>query len=58
MVRGAYINEETRIAKENGIENPICDSFDKTSEMINSNLVYLIDSISGNSELLIGSHNK
>ncbi|EGR31817.1 proline dehydrogenase, putative [Ichthyophthirius multifiliis] len=57
MVRGAYMNEESRIAKKKGIENPICDSFDKTSEMINSNLKFLIDNISGNSEIIVGSHN-
>lgn len=58
MVRGAYINEETKIAREKGIENPICDGLDKTTEMIESNLKYLVDNLSPRSELLIGSHNK
>lgn len=58
MVRGAYINEETRIAKEKGIDNPICDGLDKTTEMIEYNLKYLVDNLSPRSELLIGSHNK
>ncbi|KAL4490914.1 hypothetical protein ABPG72_008650 [Tetrahymena utriculariae] len=58
MVRGAYINEETRIAKEKGIENPICDGLDKTTEMIESNLKFLVDNLLPGSELLIGSHNK
>lgn len=58
MVRGAYINEETKIAREKGVENPICDGLDKTTEMIESNLKYLVDNLSPRSELLIGSHNK
>jgi len=32
LVRGAYIVEETRLAKENGYENPIVDCFDKTTD--------------------------
>ncbi len=52
------MNEERKIAKAKGLESPICDSFECTSEMINSNLRYVIDNIQGNSEIIIGSHNK
>ena len=58
MVRGAYVNEEARIAKENNTDNPICDGFDKTTEMIEDNLKLLIDNLTPRSELLVGSHNR
>ena len=32
LVRGAYLVEETRLAEENGTENPIVDCFEKTTE--------------------------
>lgn len=31
MVRGAYIVEETRLAKQNGYENPVVDFFTDTT---------------------------
>ena len=43
MVRGAYMNEERKIAKENGTESPICDTYEKTAEMMHSNLKFVID---------------
>ena len=32
LVRGAYIVEESKISEEHGIENPIVDCFEKTTE--------------------------
>lgn len=31
LVRGAYIVEQTKLANENKVENPIVDSFEKTT---------------------------
>lgn len=58
MVRGAYINEENKLALEKGIETPVCETLEKTSEMMDSNLKLVFDNLSSNSEVLIGSHNK
>lgn len=58
MVRGAYVNEETRIAKEKNIENPVCDGIEKTTEMIEGNLDFILRNITPKSELLVGSHNR
>lgn len=34
MVRGAYVNEETKIAKEHNTESPVCEGLEKTTHMI------------------------
>ena len=57
MVRGAYVNEETRIAKEKNKPNPVCDGIEKTTEMIEANLDFILSNLTPKSELLVGSHN-
>jgi proline dehydrogenase len=43
MVRGAYMVEESRLAKENSTENPICPSYQDTSNNYNENLQRLLN---------------
>ena len=38
LVRGAYLNEENKLAEENGYPSPICDSFEETNNNYNSSL--------------------
>ena len=51
MVRGAYMNEENKIAKSKGIESPICKDFDATNEMMNNTLDYVVDNLTAPSEV-------
>jgi hypothetical protein len=43
MVRGAYITFEEQNAKISGTENPICDGYEATTEMIDGNIKNLVD---------------
>ena len=45
MVRGAYMTFESSLAKKNNYENPICDGYDATTKMIESNIQNLINKI-------------
>lgn len=42
MVRGAYLVEETKLANEEGRENPINDGYEATTKMIERNLEKII----------------
>jgi proline dehydrogenase len=43
LVRGAYMSEESRIAKEKGTESPICNSLDETHDNYNKSIEYVFD---------------
>lgn len=45
MVRGAYMQEESKLAVEEGRENPINDGYEATTAMIERNLEKLIQNI-------------
>lgn len=43
LVRGAYMSEESRIAKEKGTESPVCSSIDETHDNYNKSIEYVFD---------------
>lgn len=57
LIRGAYMNEERRIAKEQGYESPICDTIEDTHANYNNNLKFVIENLGPMDRILIGSHN-
>lgn len=58
MVRGAYMVEERRLAKEQGYQDPILDTIEDTHNNYNSNLEFLISNWIQGSQVLIASHNE
>lgn len=56
LVRGAYIVEETRVAKENNTENPIVECFEKTTENYMNSFEAIIRSFQ-DGEVIVASHN-
>jgi proline dehydrogenase len=57
LIRGAYMNEERRIAKENGYESPINESIEDTHKTYNTSLKLILENMLPNDRLLVGSHN-
>lgn len=57
LIRGAYMNEENRIAKEQNRETPILESMEKTHANYNTNLKLVIDQLGPRDRILIASHN-
>ncbi|CAD8202166.1 unnamed protein product [Paramecium pentaurelia] len=59
MVRGAYMVEESKLAKEQGKENPINDGYEATTSMIERNLEQLILNIRKSpTKVFVASHNE
>lgn len=56
-VRGAYYQEEKDLAKENGLESPICDTKKDTDKKFNEALLFCIENIDKIS-LLAATHNE
>lgn len=57
LIRGAYMNEERRIAQEQGYESPVCDTIEETHENFNVNMKLIIENLGPMDRILIGSHN-
>jgi hypothetical protein len=57
LVRGAYINEESKLAKVNHIKSPICDSFEETNKNYNETLLKIIDNYKSGEKYIIATHN-
>lgn len=56
LVRGAYIVEETNLAKERKYENPIVDDFDATTSNYLANFRHIVENIKGG-EVMVATHN-
>lgn len=57
LIRGAYMNEERRLAKEQGYESPIQETIQDTHRNFNTNLKLISENLRPNDRLFIGSHN-
>ena len=57
LIRGAYMNEERKIAREQGIESPVQETIEDTHRNYNNNLRLLMSSVGPKDRLFIGSHN-
>ena len=59
LIRGAYMNEERRVAKENGEESPILETIEDTHKNYNTNLKLILESLEKPKDtIFIGSHNQ
>ncbi|CAD8092333.1 unnamed protein product [Paramecium primaurelia] len=59
MVRGAYMVEESKLAKQQNKENPINNGYDTTTSMIERNLEILIQNIHKSpTKVFVASHNE
>ncbi|XP_048753522.2 hydroxyproline dehydrogenase-like [Ostrea edulis] len=61
LVRGAYMNKERSLAKEKGYPDPVCETFDKTTENYNRSMDIMLDNIAknpGKFSTIIASHNE
>ena len=58
MVRGAYMVEERRLAKEHDYEDPILPSIDDTHRNYDNNLEFLVSNWIQGSQVLIATHNE
>lgn len=57
MVRGAYIVEESKLAKEQKYENPIVDDFDKTTFNYITNFRNMVQNVR-EGEVVVATHNQ
>ena len=57
LVRGAYMNEERLLAEQNSYESPIWNSIEETHASYDANVKNIIENMTPNSRLLMGSHN-
>jgi proline dehydrogenase len=62
IVRGAYMDQERKRAAALGYEDPICNGFDKTSEMYNSVLSSILEEWgereAGKVSVMVATHNE
>lgn len=57
LIRGAYMNEERKLAKENHYESPVWDSLEETHKCYNDNMQHVMDNLTKDSLLLVACHN-
>jgi proline dehydrogenase len=57
LIRGAYMNEERKLAAENHYESPIWDTLEETHNCYNTNLQLVMNSLTKNSLLMVACHN-
>lgn len=58
LIRGAYIEEERRIAAAGGYESPCWDTLEETHDCYNTNLERIIPELCPESKLIVASHNR
>ncbi len=58
MVRGAYMVEERRLAREYAYEDPIHSTIESTHQNYNQNIEYLLSNWVPGSQIIIASHNE
>ncbi|XP_062593110.1 hydroxyproline dehydrogenase-like [Saccostrea cucullata] len=61
LVRGAYLYKERSLAKEKGYPDPVCETFEKTTENYNRSMDIMLNNIAkypGKFSTIIASHNE
>lgn len=58
LVRGAYMNEERLLAKENNAESPICETLEDTHSNYDTIMTHAIKNVQPNSIIFVASHNQ
>jgi proline dehydrogenase len=58
LVRGAYMVEETGLAKKKGEESPIHNSYEDTEKNYHDNIQYCLDRMTPVSRFMLASHNE
>jgi len=58
LIRGAYMNEERRVAEEKKYESPVWETIEATHTSMHRNVEYALRNMPKNSHVLIGSHNE
>ena len=57
LVRGAYMEKESKRAEEKGYKNPICENKQATDDNFNEGLNYMLDNIT-EMAIFAGTHNE
>ena len=57
LIRGAYMNEERRLAKDGNYESPVHETIEDTHNCYNNNLKLLAENLGPRDRLFVGSHN-
>jgi len=57
LIRGAYMNEERKLAEANGYESPVWDTLEGTHNCYNSNMSHIIENLAEDDLLFVASHN-
>lgn len=58
LIRGAYMEEERRLAKQFNYESPVWDTIEDTHKSYNTNLDFILNNLDADRDfLLVGSHN-
>ena len=59
LIRGAYMEEERKLAKEHNYESPVWDTIEDTHKAYDTNMTYVLKNLDTEKDyLLIGSHNR
>ncbi|TNV83788.1 hypothetical protein FGO68_gene8537 [Halteria grandinella] len=58
LIRGAYMSEERRLAKEQGYESPIQETIEDTHRNYNKNMALIFANLRPNDKIFLGSHNQ
>lgn len=57
QIRGAYMDEERKIAKNAGTESPVWDTIEDTHTCYNNNIRLLLKEMKSTDRIMFGSHN-
>lgn len=57
LVRGAYMNEERKLAREKGYESPVHDSIENTHNNYNTNFLNILINAKSTDRIFVASHN-
>ena len=60
LVRGAYMEKERQMAREQGYPDPVHETFDNTSAMYHKSMTFLMDKVRINPDrylMIVASHN-
>jgi len=58
LVRGAYLVEESALAKENSYENPIHETLEETHDCYDACSEMLTEKLSAQDKIVIATHNE
>lgn len=57
LIRGAYMNEERKLAAEGKYESPVHETIEDTHKCYNTNLRFIMSNLRPKDKLFLGSHN-